>query len=364
MQNDITEQINKSDFKLPASTRFFIPPKDEIIPGYKNFSLKKKYWTALSYRWKLQTLSSADSSILNIVSVLNSIRNNHYDFVVFEHIESLRLYKKINSLFPLAKIIFDAHNVDHFLLHDIANKRRLKNIRKAESSLYKKCDIVFTASVSDAEILRSLNKNKIQIEVVPNGVDVEKNPFQLPDFNKNPKKIIFCGSLDYEPNQVGLLWFLKDVWPDIVKKHPGIILLVVGRGIPDQPLMNLLNGSPHIKFIGEVETVIPYYREVQCAIIPLLHGSGTRLKILEAMSLGIPVISTKAGAEGLNYKDGENIVISNMAEDFSESIDRVYDSDNQLLDISKNAREFVVQEYSWNVIGNSLKIILRDLANK
>jgi glycosyltransferase involved in cell wall biosynthesis len=291
------------------------------------------------------------------------MRNNHYDFVVFEHIESLRLYKKIKSLFPFAKFIFDAHNVDYLLLHGIPDKRRLKNIRKAESTLYKKCDLVFTASVSDAEILRSINKNKIQVEVVPNGVDVEKNPYQLPNFNKNPKKIIFCGSLDYEPNQAGLTWFLNNVWKDIVKNHSTIILLVVGKGQPGDALSDLLNHDSNVEFIGEVNEVIPYYRIAQCAIVPLLKGSGTRLKILEAMSLGVPVISTSKGAEGIHYRNGGNIFISDERNECLNIIDRLYKNDAIFISISRNANALVNKEYSWNVIGNYLKITIEKLVS-
>ena len=361
MQNDIIVQLNKSDFKLPASTRFFIPANDGIIPGQKNISFKEKVWTAIKYRLSFQTLSNADSSVLKIVSVLKIIKNNEYDLVIFEHLESLRLFKKIKPLFPLAKIIFDAHNVDHLLLHSNANKRRLKNIRKAESTLYKKCDLVFTASVSDAEILRSFNKNKIQVAVIPNGIDVEKNSYQLPDFNHNPKKIIFCGSLDYEPNQIGLMWFLNNVWKDIIKIYSTIILLVVGKGQPGDALMGSLKHDSNIEFIGEVDEVIPYYRNAQCAIVPLLNGSGTRLKILEAMSLGVPVISTSIGAEGIHYKNGENIFISNERNEYLDIIDRLYKNDAIFISISRNANELVHNEYSWNVIGNTLKIILREL---
>ena len=208
-------------------------------------------------------------------------------------------------------------------------------------------------STSDAKIFRELNEDKIPVTIVPNGIDICRNTYQFPDISK-PKQLIFCGSLDYEPNIEGLIWFLKSVWPLILSSHPDLKLIVVGKGKPSLALLKLLENDTSIDLVGEVTDVIPYYRQAQVAIVPLLHGSGTRLKILEAMSLGVPVISTSVGAEGIDYSKGESVVIADTLKQFSEAVDQLFKEPLLFTGISERARKLVEKEYSWDVIGKEI----------
>ena len=116
----------------------------------------------------------------------------------------------------------------------------------------------------------------------------------------------------------------------VLTSHPGLKLIVVGRGQPSAELSNLFKNDSSIDLIGEVEDVVPYYRKAQVAIVPLLHGSGTRLKILEAMSLGVPVISTSVGAEGIDYTNGKNILIADTEQEFNEAIDQLLEQSSMV----------------------------------
>src|SRR6185437_13646677 len=164
--------------------------------------------------------------------------------------------------------------------------------------------------------------------------------------------IIFCGSLDYEPNKDGLLWFYKNVWPLVIGHLPGRMLYVVGRG-NSESYRELLKDAT-VNFIGEVPEVTPFYRECNVAIAPLLQGSGTRLKILEAMSLGNPVVTTSKGIEGIEAKANEDIAVSDDARGFADAVIHLSTDTGFSKYISNNARRLVENKYSWDFIGDSL----------
>ncbi|MDN3655863.1 glycosyltransferase family 4 protein [Ferruginibacter paludis] len=348
LQSDIQEKISSHEV-INSSTNFLFPAKKSLIPEK---SFVTKVLDGFIYRWFYRTFSSTDSNFLRIIPIVKNIENNKYDLIIFEHLESLMLWRKIKKIFPTAVIVFDAHNVDHVLLSGKLTKTQLNRIRAQESSLFLKCDLIIACSINDANVFAQLNQYKIPVRVVPNGIDTKMNSYNFPDFSEN-LNLIFCGSLDYDPNIQGLCWFLENIWPAIVERHPSINLSIVGRGKISIVLKNLLQKNSRIIFIGEVDNVVQYYRKAHFAIVPILHGSGTRMKILEAMSLGIPVISTTAGAEGLEYEADKNILIANSPCEFNRAI-KFFDKPQVLKCISENARELVERKYSWDIIVSNL----------
>jgi len=348
----------KYEAKSFPRMQYVSPEKNFTASSYKGFNKLK---TAIKYRWHYKTLSGTNSMLVDVTPLLKKIKGNAYDIILLEHIESLVLIKKLKKHFPQAKFILDTHNVDHVLLKNKVSEKRLAQIKLQESTLYKSCDIVLTCSEKDKDVFEQLNQNKIQVVIVPNGVDTNTNMFRLPEFSSNECNIIFCGSLDYEPNYTGMIWFLKTVWPALVNKFPFIKMAIVGRGTPDNEMMKLIRESKGINFIGETKDVIPYYRNAQLAIVPILIGSGTRLKILEAMSLGVPVISTTIGAEGIDYTNGKNIIIADTADQFINKLETFVSNPAGNISISENASAMMEKEYSWDVIGRKLKEKLEEL---
>jgi glycosyltransferase involved in cell wall biosynthesis len=348
LQRDIQKEISRLGVEINSSTNFLFPSK----PPLANNSFIAKVKNAINYRWFYRTFSSANTHFLSMIPLIKIIKNKNYDLIVFEHLESLVIWRKMREIFPKANIIFDAHNVDHILLSGKLKTAQLSRVKAQESSLFTKCEMIFACSIKDATVFEQLNQYKIPVKVVPNGIDTSLNTYKIPDFS-GELNLIFCGSLDYDPNIQGLCWFLENVWPVVFEKYPLINLSIVGRGKISMVLENLLENNSRITFAGEVDNVIPYYRAAHFAIVPILHGSGTRLKILEAMSLGVPVISTTAGAEGLEYEVDKNILIANTPDDFKDAIEFFF-KPQVLKCISKNSREFVEKKYSWDVIAKDM----------
>lgn len=319
-----------------------------------------KLQSAFRYRWYKKTFKGpADGNFLKYYSILSKLLTHQkFDVIILESLVTLNAISLIRKYDKQVKIIYDAHNVDSNLALVAVEKWKMKKenqflINKAESSLYRTVNAIFTCSKKDLDDFAKMNGNKLSAIVIPNGVSVANNLFDEAVKLDVPEYILFCGALWSVPNSEGLLWFYNTIWPTVKKSFPGVKLLVVGSGkTPESFRPLLIDTSVH--FTGAVVDVKPWYNKSSAAIVPLLSGSGTRLKILEAMSLGLPVISTSKGAEGIDYTDELNIIIANEENIFAEKIIDLLRNKEQRLMIQQNARKLVEENYDWNIIGTSL----------
>jgi glycosyltransferase involved in cell wall biosynthesis len=166
------------------------------------------------------------------------------------------------------------------------------------------------------------------------------------------RRIAFVGSMDYHANVDAVVSFAREIWPRLSEQQPGLIFTIVGRD-PHQEVRQLAS-TPGIEVTGTIEDVRPYYHEMLAAIIPLRVGGGSRLKILEAMAAGVPVVSTALGAEGLDVEDGKNILIAERAEDFCAAIAKLSENDEQRRKLIEGGRALVFEQYDWSRLGSLL----------
>jgi glycosyltransferase involved in cell wall biosynthesis len=158
--------------------------------------------------------------------------------------------------------------------------------------------------------------------------------------------------MNYYPNIEGLLFFLDDVFPLVKRQRPGARLLIVGQ----QPPPSILErASDDIVVTGLVDDVRPYLERAAVAIAPLRIGGGTRLKIVEAMSMGKAIVATHLGAEGLDVKDGVDILLADTAEDFARHVVRVLDDPLLAQRLGEAARHSAETRYSWRGAVNRLE---------
>lgn len=309
--------------------------------------------------------STGDYHLYGYPSLKTLVKSRDFDFAIFAHASSLELSYVVKQHSPKTVILLDAHNVDHLLfgqesnLQLAANQKRYQRLKKFESNLIKRADFFLACSNHDKTILESINQSQINGFVIPNGADSYKNLFQT-EKSAAGKRLLFCGSLDYEPNRDGLLWFYREVWPLLRKADPDIHLTVIGRnGSHDtyQPLKT----DHSIDFIGGVNEVQSYYYHSSLAVVPLRKGSGTRLKILEAMSLGTAVVSTTIGAEGINHTNGRNILIADGADRFAEAVLELLNNHDKAEFIRREGRKLIDDYYSWEVLGKQLDHVLQTI---
>ncbi|WP_242919050.1 glycosyltransferase family 4 protein [Pontibacter liquoris] len=329
-----------------------------------------KTMNAISYRVKKRIIrGQANSYFLASYPIITSlIRELKFDIVYYENLEAVgELSALIKRLSPGSVHLYDAHNVDSDLWAQQAkalqDNRLLSYANCAlqqEKQLHKSVDCFFCCSKEDREKLIGLNKANIPGIVVSNGVDTSKKPYDEDALKYSKKEIIFCGSLNYQPNMEGLQWFYSDVFPTLKSELPGLVLTVVGQNASVDYYKAFIEDK-NVNFVGTVPDVNPYYYRASVAIVPLLSGSGTRLKILEAMSLGNPVVSTTIGAEGIRYEDGKHLLIADHPQAFVAQILALLTNGQKFDSIRRNARKLVKQQYDWQVIGESINTQIKSL---
>jgi polysaccharide biosynthesis protein PslH len=322
-----------------------------LLPGSLENSIR--------YRWiKKNLIKPADGSFLKYYPLLKRLLEKYkYDIIILENLFTTNAINTVRKYAGKAAIIYDAHNVDSNLAWDLAvslqvTTPHLRGIRKAESNLYKAVDAIFTCSQKDKSEFLKMNKHQLNAVVIPNGVCIQElsdHGVQMDD----PVFILFCGALSTFPNSEGLLWFYNNIWPVVRKTLPQLQLLIVGSGELPQGCQQLKK-DPSLVFTGPVDDVRCWYNKAAVSIVPLLSGSGTRLKILEAMSFGLAVVSTSKGAEGIDHMDGKDIIIADEAEEFANQLISLLVNKERRISIGRGGRELVVKKYNWNIIGKKI----------
>ena len=221
--------------------------------------------------------------------------------------------------------------------------------QRYERVLSPKFDAVTCTSDIDAAVFRQ-HCAENSIEIIPNGVDVTH---YQPDFTSEaPAHLIYIGSMDWYPNEDAVAFFADEVLPQIQEKVPDVQFSIVG-GNPSA-LVERLAERKDVVVTGRVPEIKPYFAEATVFVVPLRIGSGTRLKILEALAMGKAIVSTTVGAEGLGLKDGEEIFIADAPIAFSDAVTRLLTDPSLRRRIGENGRARVEKDYDWRSIGEKL----------
>jgi polysaccharide biosynthesis protein PslH len=166
------------------------------------------------------------------------------------------------------------------------------------------------------------------------------------------KDLVFLGRMDYHANIDAALYFAKKIWPLIRERRPDLRFVIVGAH-PAKEILALRDVAG-VSVTGTVDDVRPYYRSALAAVVPLRVGGGTRLKVLEAMAAGTPVISTTLGAEGLAVTNGKDILLADSPEAIADAVTSLEANNPAWQDLVTNARNLVRAHYDWPVIGDVL----------
>lgn len=337
--------IDKIPDELKQEMKFFsidVDTKIKPIPFILNLAQRKSY-----HIWRY----GASREFKRILIEL--LKKENYDIVQLEGLY-LSPYVETIKKFSGAKVIMRAHNVEYEILERYAEfeksffkrtwlKEQAKRLKRYELERLRLYDAIIPITERDAEILKVEGVSTI---VVPAGIEFVDSE---PDFsNVDFPSLFYIGALDWFPNQQGLEWFFETVWEEVVKKAPGLKLYVAGRNLHMWSYLKFKKPK-NVDIVGEVESSKEFMKSKAIMIVPLLAGSGMRVKVLEAMSLGKVVISTSVGAEGIDYRTGENILIADSKEEFIEQILRCVSDFEFCKSIGEKAFELVKSKYE---IGN------------
>lgn len=239
-------------------------------------------------------------------------------------------------------------------IHRWRDKLMWRKLYQFEKRYVQQFSACLSVSERDATLLRQMSPHT-EIHIVPNGVDCLHFQPQ-PATKREENKLLFFGTLNYGPNVEGILWFVQEVWPYIQAKRPEIILEIVG--INPAPAVIALAQHSGIHLVGFVPDVREKLWTTTICVAPLLTGGGTRLKILEALAAGCPVVSTTVGAEGLDLEDGRHLLLGDTAEEFAAQVLTLLDSPAQRLTLGQEGQQAVARQYDWAIIGQQFESAL------
>jgi glycosyltransferase involved in cell wall biosynthesis len=289
------------------------------------------------------------------------LRQDSFDLVHFVSLYVTQLRSECFHL-PTTLTAMDVESVKHRRLYEQETRilHRLKKylewlkVRRFERYWIGRYDAVATMSSVDADQLLPWSKGA-PLSVVPNGVDTDY--FAPPEANaRQNQRAVFIGNLEYEPNTQGILYFCEQILPLVRAQVPDFALDIVGPNAP--PEVQRLGEDPAISLTGYAD-VRPYLWRSILSIVPILAGSGTRLKIVEALAAGCPVVSTSVGAEGLSLEHGNDILLADEPHAFAQRVVDLMHSSALQKELSKNGREKVCSEYDWRLIAPKLLDIFR-----
>jgi glycosyltransferase involved in cell wall biosynthesis len=326
----------------------------------KPFGALKNLFSHESYNVKRFDHPSFHEKLRKVLS------DEKFDVVQFESVFAGPYLKTVREHSD-AKCILRAHNIEYLIWQRMAetSKNFLKKkylrllsvrLKKYEAGIIGKFDALLPMTKLDSKLFSEINPSVPQ-KVIPIGLNPDVYPF---DENLNRALSVFhLGSMDWMPNREAIEWFLENCWLEIKKTIPSLKLYLAGRGFPDY--LKIDDGN--IVYDESVSNAVDYMKSKSVMIVPLLSGSGMRVKILQAFALGLPIVSTAIGAEGIDYTADENILIADSPPHFISAVLKLLNDLSLRKKIGKNARNLFMEKYSSARIAQDLIRFYESLLN-
>lgn len=276
----------------------------------------------------------------------------HYRVAVIEHFWCAPYAEAIRPHCDV--LVLDLHNIESHLaatharaaggLESMLHRRFAAAYRELEREWIPKFDVVLTASVEDRGRVGDSHK----VVVYPNALPV----MDLPSVEEE-NCIVFSGNLEYHPNIEAVRWFASSIWPPIRERNPGLTCRLIGRN--PEAISGIVQGDPSIRVIGAVEDAVAAIGAGRVAVVPLLSGSGTRFKILEAWAAGRAVVSTGIGAEGLGARHGGHLLIADDPRAFADAVQTLLADRERARSLGQAGRALYLDRYTWPAAWSKLE---------
>ena len=285
-----------------------------------------------------------------------AVANQHYELAVIEHFWCAPYVVQLRPW--CRRLVLDLHNIEstwHATLAEseglasgILHRRFASNYRALEALWLPRFDRLLVTSAVDA------NRVGNRSIVYPNAIPLTPRPLRT-----ERHEIIFTGNLEYQPNFTAILHFRNRIWPDLRKRWPELVWTIAGKN--PHAVQGLVSGDERIRLNGPIEDAVARIAQAQVAIVPLLAGSGTRIKIIEAWAAATPVVSTSIGAEGLEYQSGVQLIRADSPAEFSQAVSELLMNPAERTRIGDAGRQLFERTYTWEqswltldtVLGNS-----------
>ncbi|MBM77399.1 MAG: hypothetical protein CL846_02855 [Crocinitomicaceae bacterium] len=344
----IIEKIDQNFIAKTKIEHLFIDTKLNIVDAFSNLVTYDSY--------NISRFFSPDFNQL----VIKTLQSKKFDVV---HLESLFTTPYLETIrnHSDAKIVLRSHNLEYMIWQRLAAETNnpakkiylnlLSNqLKKYEEDVISKIDGIAAISYEDEKKYKKLGC-KAALETIPFGIDTKSYKSVKKTFDKNNLSFFHLGAMNWKPNLEAVGWLNKDIWPTISSTFPNYKLHLAGKNMP-QWLIN--HSSKNIINHREVESAIDFMNKFDIMLVPLLSAGGIRVKIIEGMALGKVIISTKIGAEGIEYEDGVNILIANTDKEFRDKIKWLYSNPNKINEIGDNAKKQIIKKYDNDLINKKL----------
>lgn len=322
--------------------------------NFKNalFSL----FSSLPFSIKSRILKDARNKIKNY------LQKNPVDIIICDSV-----YRAANIPFDVkARKVLYEHNIESIIIKRYVNTE--KNIFKKlfafieylkferfQRKMWNSFDSCIVCSAVDKKIIEEKSKNT-NIFVINNGVD--SRYFQPDSYPVNQNTLVYTGQIGWHPNEDAIIYFIRHIWSLIKKEKPEATFWVVGAN-PTSRVRALAKEDQSILVTGFVDDAREYIGKSQVYVVPLRIGSGTRLKILEALSMKKAVVSTSVGCEGLEVEDNKHLLIRDNPGEFAQAVLELMNNDSLRMNLGDNGRRLVEEKYDWSVVFRNLDEILK-----
>lgn len=305
----------------------------------------------------INLFSSASYHVQRFISnafsdkLISILQNDTYDIVQCETLY-LSPYLPVIRAHSKAKIVLRAHNIEHLIWQRVAaiTRNPLKKIylkylaaklERYELKVLSQYDGVTAITSTDAAFITKF-AGATPVTDIPFGIDISK--FLIPqNIAEEFPSLFHIGAMNWMPNEEGMNWFLKQVWPQVHTRFPDLKFYVAGRAMPDW-LLNLK--TKNVEVVGEVDDAATFIASKAIEVVPLFSGSGIRIKIIEGMALGKAIVSTTIGAEGIRATHAKDIMLADTADNFAEAISRCVQDAAFCRQLGDNARQLIHRHHN------------------
>jgi glycosyltransferase involved in cell wall biosynthesis len=326
----------------------FVNTKINFIDAFSNLVKNNSY--------NISRFFSSDFNDL----IIKTLKFENFDIVLLESLFTTPYINTVRS-YSKSKIILRSHNIEFIVWKRLSKKNNnpLKKLylkllsiqlKNYELGILKKIDGI--ATISNEEKNKYLELEcPLKIATIPFGIETKNHKNKTKKREDGKLKFFHLGSMDWKPNLEAVGWLLEEIWPKIQKKIPNAELHLAGKNMPDwlfkKKNINVFNHN-------EVKDSSKFISDHDVMLVPLLSAGGIRIKIIEGMAHGKAIISTKIGAEGIIYKNQENILIADSPNEFYNEALKIYSGERNFNKIGENAREHVLKVYDQNKISKKL----------
>ena len=310
-------------------------------------------------RYLLESLMTGDSFLLHRdertamhEAVQRLLREEHIDAI---HVDQLNMMRFVPVNWS-GIVVLDEHNavwqVVERLRKGTTNEiarwllgREVRLIRKLEGEACRRAQVVLAVSEQDKQALKEVAGVEAAIEVVPITVNVAQFEESRAARKPHAAQLFTIGTMFWPPNSEGVIWWLCEGFELLQRKYPDMGYDIVGAR-PPHALQQYVERYPNVQLHGYVADVEAFWTKATVLIVPILSGGGVRVKILEAMARGVPVITTTIGCEGLAVRDGEHVLIADSAEAFADACVRLFQDPELASHLVNNAYQLVYERYN------------------